>query len=190
MKTARCLLLVAFLAGMGLCAGQKLKIVVDREMPPLQSKMGAAKLYKLKKQAKNADFPDSTLKDFDQHMMDASPVHDVTTMFDPVQGAFEYYQFIAAFRGEGKNGLGPDKEEFYDILLVKTDKERKIVDAYQYTLNWAEPPLQADVYRSSKNGEKLVNGYDVSRLGLVRTYVEEGDTSKPIQEGGLILLPR
>lgn len=190
MKTARCLLLVAFLAGMGLCAGQKLKIVVDREMPPLQSKMGAPKFYKLKKQAKNADFNNPMLKELDRFMIDAGYVHDLTTMFDPVEGTFQYFQFIAAFRGEGKNGIGPDNTEFYDILLVKTDKERKIVDAYQYTLNWAEPPLQADVYRSSKNGEKLVNGYDVSRLGLVRTYVEEGDTSKPIQEGGLILLPR
>lgn len=189
MKTASCLLLVASLSGMGLCAGQKLKIVVDRDMSPQATKLGAPKLYKLKKQARNADFPDSTLKDLDQHLIDASPVHDVTTVFDPIEGTFNYYQFTAAYRGEGYNVLGPE-ENFYDILIVKTDKANKIVDAYQHTLNWAEPPLQADLYRSSKNGEKLVNGFDVSRLGLVRTYVVEGDTSKPIQEGGIILLSR
>jgi len=48
------------------------------------------------------------------------------SIFDPVSGHYTYYQFIATFKGHSFQEADKD---FHDILIIKTDKENKIVDA-------------------------------------------------------------
>jgi len=51
---------------------------------------------------------------------------NLMSIFDPVSGHYTYYQFIATFKGHSFQEADKD---FHDILIIKTDKENKIVDA-------------------------------------------------------------
>lgn len=61
-----------------------------------------------------------------------------------------YYQFVATFKGETmvfpKENLPPIKD-FHDVLIIKPDDKNRIIDAYQYTTEWAEYPLDYDLFR-------------------------------------------
>ncbi len=59
-------------------------------------------------------------------------------IFEPVSGRYNYYQFVAPFKGLGTIFPGDDLKDsiqnFHDILIVKTNRENRIIDAFQYTL--------------------------------------------------------
>jgi hypothetical protein len=78
-------------------------------------------------------------------------------------------------------------KEFHDILIVKTDNENKIIDAYQYTLEWAEPPLQNDVYKSSIKNISLTNNMEIKQLKFRRT-ISWNDNNKVLNESGVLKL--
>ncbi len=65
--------------------------------------------------------------------------------FKPQKGRFIVYRFIATFVG---TSFTNKQKEFHDVLIVKTNKQNKIIDAYQYTLEWADVP-DADLYEST-----------------------------------------
>ncbi|MCO5260776.1 MAG: hypothetical protein M9916_11575 [Crocinitomicaceae bacterium] len=109
-------------------------------------------------------------------------------IFEPVNGEFKYYQFVSTFIGQAYNSDGPPLfKEFHDILIIKTDNENKIIDAYQYTLEWAEPPLQYDVFKSSAKNILVTNNLDLTELKFIRTYSWSED-NKTMNENGIIKL--
>lgn len=80
-----------------------------------------------------------------------------------------------------------EKADFNDILIVKTDSKLKIIDAYQYTLEWAEPPFSYDLYRAVKQGITLTNQLPVEKLGFTRTdYFKKSE--REFNESGVISL--
>jgi hypothetical protein len=123
------------------------------------------KIYKLKKKSINSDFNYSKLDDIDGNIKDTINLRNIVPIFEPVSGPYVYYQFISTFKGHSFDELDKD---FHDILIIKTDNENKIIDAFQYTLEWAEPPLQFDLYRSNIKNVTLINDLDISSLRLTR----------------------
>jgi len=150
------------------------------------TKLGETKKYILTKQAKNSDFDYSKLDKIDNHELDTITERDIKSVFEPVRGQYNYYQFLATFIGEGYHFGGPPLfKEFHDILIIKTNDENKILDAYHYTLEWAEMPCQYDVYKSSAVNVYLTNDMNISQLKLIRT--EDGKTE--LKDNGIVIVP-
>lgn len=150
------------------------------------TELSEGKIYKLKKQTTNSDFNYSELNDIDSHKIDTLRARNRMQVFQPVDGKFNFYQFLATFKGEGYNfGDKPIIKDFHDILIIKTDQDNRIVDSYHYTLEWAEVPLQYDVFKGSTTNVKLKDRLEVSMLGLIRTYNWSKD-DKRLQDNGII----
>jgi len=142
------------------------------------------KIYKLKKKVINSDFNYSKLKDIDGNIGDTINLNGLMPIFEPAGGRFVYYQFIATFKGHVFGEVG---KSFHDILIVKTDLTGKIMDAFQYTLEWAEPPLQYDLYKSTAQNVILKNGLDIRSLNLmIKDFWDEKD--RVLKESGRLEL--
>lgn len=143
--------------------------------------------YILKKVTENSDFNYSKLDDIDGNKIDTLNARNLIPIFEPVNGRFKYYQFLSTFVGEGYNSDGPPLlQDFHDILIIKTDNENKIIDAYQYTLEWAKPPLQYDVFESSAKNIILTNNLDIAQLKFIRTHKWSDDIEE--KENGILKL--
>ncbi|WCM43176.1 hypothetical protein MG290_05825 [Flavobacterium sp. CBA20B-1] len=152
------------------------------------TELNETKIYKLKKQTTNSDFNYSKLNGIDGHKMDTLNIRNIITVFEPVRGEFNYYQFLATFKGEGYNsGEAPIIKDFHDILIIKTDSDNNILDSYHYTLEWAEIPLQYDVFKGSSKNLKLTDSLQISKLKLIRTYSWSED-NKELMDNGIIRL--
>jgi hypothetical protein len=146
------------------------------------------KIYRLKKQTKNSDFNYSKLKDIASNITGAVNLKNVLPIFEPIDGKYQYYQFIATFKGEAYNADGPTLiKVFHDILIIKTDSKNKIIDAYQYTAEWREMPFQYDLYRSTVKKLILTDKMKISNLKLERTQ-SNGEKDKLLEEDGIIEL--
>ena len=170
----------------GFCQSQNksLKIVFETKSKDIATELNKAKIYILKKKAINADFNYSGLNDMESYIMDTLKTANVMPIFEPINGQFDYYQFVATFKGESYEG---GIKDFHDILIIKTDKENKIIDAFQYTLEWAELPFQYDLFKSSVNNVILTNDLDIKLLKFRRTYSYDGDDME-LSENGVIKL--
>lgn len=156
------------------------------------TKLNEPQVYVLKKIAENADFDYSKLDSLDNFSIDSLGVKNLMPVFEPTNGNYSYYQFISTFEGEAYVVDEETSEEnrirvFHEILIIKTDDEKKIIDAYQYTLEWAELPLQYDLFKSSEQNVYLTNTMDISQLKFKRTY---GGSEEHIElnDGGTIQL--
>ena len=73
--------------------------------------------------------------------------------FIPAKGNFTIYTFIAEFKGWSYDGT---KKIFHDYLILKVvPKTNEIIDGYQYTMEWAEPPAVSDLYRVTKKRTRI-----------------------------------
>lgn len=147
---------------------------------------GEVKKYILIKQVKQSDLNYSELDNIDNLELDTFNEWDIKSVFEPVSGQYNYYQFIATFIGEGYHFDGPRLfKEFHDVLIIKTNDENKILDAYHYTLEWAEPPLQYDVFKSSATDVYLINNMNIGQLKFMRTY----DVKTELKDIGIVAFP-
>lgn len=161
-----------------------IKIVFETNLKDTATKLNETKIYILKKQTENSDFNYSKLDNIDGNRIDTLNPSNLLPVFEPLNGQFNYYQFLATFKGESYDGSIKD---FHDILIIKTNTEGKIIDAYQYTLESAEPPLQYDVFKSSIQNISLINNMDINQLKFMRTY-SWSDENKELKENGVIKL--
>ena len=102
----------------------------------------------------------------------------------------EKNKFIATFVGYAyvaPGDSGENNKTFHDILIIKTNDRNEIVDAYQYTLEWAELPFQYDVFKSKTENLILVDNLDIKLLNLNRTYYWN-EKDKQSKENGIIKL--
>ena len=188
MKLLTLILFTTLLTGLASCRTKTVKTVFETTQKETATKINETKVYTLKKQTENSDFNYSKLDDIDGNKMDTLNVKNLMPVFEPVSGKYKYYQFISTFVGEAYNSDGPALfKDFHDILIIKTDSEDKIIDAYQYTLEWAEPPLQYDVFKSSIKNISLTNNMDINQLKFKRTY-SWSDDNKELKESGIIKL--
>ena len=149
------------------CGPKSVKTIFESKEKDTATGFKETKIYKLKKKTINSDFDYSKLNDIDGNIKDTLSVSNVMPIFEPISGYFSYYQFISTFKGISCCD-GERQKDFHDILIVKTDNENKILDAYEYTLEWAEPPLQSVLYKSDMQNLVLKNDLDINSLKLTR----------------------
>ena len=170
------------------CKSKPIEIVFETKKEDKSTELNESKIYKLKKQANHSDFDYSKLDDIDNSFGLFKKPKKIITAFEPINGKYNYYQFIATFKGQSYNDAGPTLiKEFHDILIIKTDSKNKIIDAYQYTLEWSEPPFQYDVYKSTAKNLVLSDGLHLNDLKLTRTYSWD-EKDKKFSENGIIHL--
>jgi hypothetical protein len=188
MRLNNFLILTLLLSVLVSCKTKPMEIVYEATNENKATELNETKLYILKKQTNNSDFDYSKLNDVDDNFGLFKKPKKIITAFEPINGKYNYYQFIATFKGSSYNdGSGSIIKDFNDILIIKTNDENQIIDAYQYTLEWAEPPFQYDVFRSSVKNIKLTNNLDIEKIKLLRTnnWSEENNEHK---DGGIIKL--
>jgi hypothetical protein len=103
------------------------------------------------------------------------------SLFKPVKGAYTVYRFLATFRGKSYTG---QEKEFHDLLLVKTDDNSKVIKAYHYTLEWAEMPLEQDMYISTSKDLFLKNGLTIDAFSFERPWYDDAD--KKLKDNGVV----
>lgn len=106
------------------------------------------------------------------------------SVFKPAKGNYTVYRFIATFKGESVTG---GEKEFHDLLVVKTDKAGKILDALQYTLEWAEPPMEFDLYKARCENVYLVDGMSIEKFKFTIPWYVSND-SQPLKDKGTVQL--
>ena len=169
------------------CQNKPVKTIYSSTQKVTATKLNAPKIYVLQQIADNADFDYSKLEDLDASIHEVHSKNRIQ-IFEPVIGAYRYYQFLSSYIGQAYNDVGqPLFKEFHDVLIVKTDRSNTIIDAYQYTLEWAEPPHQYDLYKSSAQNITLVNDLSISKLKFKRTYNWRKEDDE-LLEGGEIQL--
>lgn len=123
------------------------------------------KVYELKDSTAAADISPKLLKLMYRNKkrgLDA-----LKTTFKPIKGTFTVYRFICTFKGESFTG---ETKDFHDLLIVKTDKDHNIIQAYQYTLEWAELPLETDLYQSTCTKTLLKDGMAIDSFQFERPW--------------------
>jgi|GEM_PF-2164050 len=100
-------------------------------------------------------------------------------IFKPTKGKYTVYRFVAKYVGSSFTGK---LEEFNDLLIVKTDRNRKIIDAFQYTLEWTDNP-DIDLYRSKCRGIYLTDKMNISEFKFKRAKYEESNDRQLLDSG-------
>ncbi|MBE7177164.1 MAG: hypothetical protein INR69_12205 [Mucilaginibacter polytrichastri] len=143
----------------------------------------------LKKKALNADFNYARLDSINIPTGEANTERSKLRHFEAGNGNFIFYQFIATFKGESLNPDMPrmtEIKDFHDVLIIKTTVDGMIVDAYEYTLEWAERPMYYDLLRRSKKGLILADGMEINSLKFRR--VSDGNGKQPrVEECGRLV---
>jgi hypothetical protein len=93
-------------------------------------------------------------------------------------GEFEVYKFTAEYVGPTSQGERP----LHDLLVIKTDRQKKILDAVHYTLDWTDMPT-LDLFRFRGKGVTLRDGLRIEELKLANVQ-----TGSPLAEEGIIVL--
>jgi hypothetical protein len=188
MKFSTLILFIPLMTGLASCQNKPVKTIFETTQKDTATRLNETKIYILQKETENSDFNYAKLDDIDGNKMDTLNVRNLMPVFAPVSGQYKYYQFLSTFVGEAYYSDGPPLfRDFHDILIIKTDNENKIIDAYQYTLEWAEPPLQYDVFKSSIKNISLTNNLDINQLKFKRTY-SWSDDNRELKETGIIKL--
>ena len=164
------------------CQTKEMKIVYENKSEEIPTELNQTPKYILKKKSINSDFDYSKLDNIDNYKKAES--------FEPINGRYTYYQFISTFKGQAYVAPGDSGERikiFHDILIIKTNENNEVVDAYQFTLEWAEKPFQHDVYKSNAENLILTDNLDIKLLNLNRTEYWS-DKDKLFKGNGIIKL--
>lgn len=146
--------------------------------------LGQEKIYRLISKTENADVNYSAFKKFIDFEIKTSTLRNA---FQPVKGDYNVYFFIAKFKGDSFDGT---QKMFHDYLVLKVDpKSKLIVDGFQYTMEWAEPPAISDLYKVTKKGHKLTDGFELNLLKMELVEKENiFDWRKELKDNGVLTL--
>jgi hypothetical protein len=147
------LILLTFLIFSG--SGRKEQVLIEKQVA----------LTRPSRAIKNADLDYNFLNNIDAAK---SPfpagsryqIGDIPT----VKGSYTVYKFIIEYQGESAER---GKMTFHDLLALKTDSTGKILDAYQYTLEWADSPSLALLKLGAKD-VMLKPGLKLTELKMAR----------------------
>jgi hypothetical protein len=129
---------------------------------------GQEKLYKLISKTENSDIDYKSFRNFDDFEIYEND--GLKKAFEPKKGKDEIYFFIAEYKGDSFDGT---RKTFHDYLILKVDpKSEIIIDGFQYTLEWAEPPAISDLYQVT---EKNVKIYDVLELESLKMQLVQSE---------------
>ena len=123
---------------------------------------GQEKVYKLISKTKNSDINYKAFKNFDNFKIYKND--GLKKAFNPKKGKNDIYVFISEFKEDSFDGT---RKTFHDYLILKVDtKSELIIDGFQYTMEWAEPPAISDLYRVTEKNVKIGNGIDLNSLKM------------------------
>jgi len=123
---------------------------------------GQEKVYKLISKTENSDIDYKVFRNFDD--FDIYKNDGLKKAFKPKKGKNDIYVFISEFKGDSFDGTS---KIFHDYLILKVDsKSELIIDGFQYTLEWAEPPAISDLYRVTEKNIKINNGLNLDLLKM------------------------
>ena len=152
---------------------QKLTIIIFLLIYNLN--FGQEKVYNLISKTENSDINYKAFEKFDDFKIYEND--GLKKAFEPIKGDFNVYFFIAEFKGDSFDGT---RKTFHDYLILKVDpKTELIVDGFQYSLEWAEPPAISDLYKVTDKNQKINNGIYLNSLKMElveqekRTYGNE-----------------
>jgi len=163
-KSISAIFLFLMTLGQMTCQTKEMKIVYENMSEEAPTELNETQEYILKKKSINSDFDYSKLDNIDNYKKAES--------FEPINGRYTYYQFISTFKGQAYVAPGDSGDRikiFHDILIIKTNENDEVVDAYQFTLEWAEKPYQYEVYKSNVENLILTDNLDIKLLNLNRT---------------------
>jgi hypothetical protein len=109
----------------------------------------------------------------------------IGNVFKPTKGKFTVYRFLATYQGLSFTNK---QKEFHDILIVKVDSKNKIILAYQYTLEWAEPPLETDLYESTCKDTYLTDNLSIDKFIFERPWYYDKQDRKLKDSGNIRLI--
>jgi hypothetical protein len=137
------------------------------------------KEYKLVSKTSNADLSQRAI-----FSIDTTKIRETRqNVFNPTKGNYTVYMFIATFKGQSFDNT---EKDFHDILVLKTDKKKQILEAYQYTLEWAEMPFSYDLYQATAKGVALINRLPIEKLKFRKADDPENSDGKLNEQGLLI----
>jgi len=144
---------------------------------------GQEKVYKLISKTENSGINYKAFKNFDDFEIYKND--GLKKAFIPKKGNNDIYVFISEFKGDSFDGTS---KMFHDYLILKVDsKSELIIDGFQYTLEWAEPPAISDLYRVTEKNIKINNGLnlDLLKMELVeQEYIS--DWRKELKDKGIL----
>ena len=94
------------------------------------------------------------------------------------RGKYLIYNFVAAYAGTSAEG---GTAEFHDLLSLKVGCGDEILDAWQYTLEWADAP-SLDLNRMRTKGVVLKKGLEVAALDLANAATGSAAGEKGVIE--------
>ncbi len=146
---------------------------------------GQEKVYKLISKTKNSDINYKAFKKFDNLKIYKNS--GLKKAFEPIKGNGNVYFFIAEYKGDSFDGT---RKTFHDYLILKVDpKTEIIIDGFQYTMEWAEPPAISDLYKVTEKNQKLTNGIylNLLKMELVeQEYISEW--RRELKDSGILKL--
>jgi len=81
-----------------------------------------------------------------------------------VKGEYTVYKYLIEYVGKSAE---KGESKFHDLLVIKTDSSGKILDAYKYTLEWADSPSLA-LYRMKSKELYLKPDLKINDLGFAK----------------------
>ncbi|MCB4800291.1 hypothetical protein [Neotamlana laminarinivorans] len=162
---------------------QKLTIIIFLLICNLN--FGQEKAYKLISKTENSNINYKAFKKFNDFKIYKN--NGLKKAFEPINGKNDVYFFIAEYKGDSFDGT---RKTFHDYLILKTDpKTELIVDGFQYTLEWAEPPAISDLYRVTEKEQKMNNGINLNSLKMelvTQEYISEW--RRELKDNGILKL--
>jgi hypothetical protein len=89
------------------------------------------------------------------------------SVFNVVGGKYIVYRFLNHDRGDLTSDLSGHISDIFNLIILKTDKENKIIDGYWYSLTTPDFPRICRLYRVSRK-IKLIHNLDIDKLKFKR----------------------
>lgn len=106
--------------------------------------------------------------------------------FQPKKGTFTVYVFVAEYQGDSFDGT---RKTFHDKLILKVNPNTsEVMDGFQYTMEWAEPPALSDLYRVTDNMIVLTNNMNLDELQMQVDDEFQGEYRDMLEDHGIIWL--
>jgi hypothetical protein len=102
--------------------------------------------------------------------------------FYPVPGDYTVARFLSFSYDQGMES----SFETNNVLILKIDENKRLVDGYLYSLQWAEVPVSQALLRITNNKNKIKNRLSISSLFTHKKNDANGNMRKP---KGFLIIP-
>jgi len=122
------------------------------------------------------------LSDIDKSYKEFEEYHKLKNEFYPVPGEYTVARFLSFSYDQGMES----SFETNNVLILKIDENKRIIDGYIYCLQWAEVPVSQALFRITNNRIKIKNRQSISPLF---TYKKNNANGKLKRHKGFLVVP-